>query len=285
MRPVILGIARGHTAAQLRPFILSLRRTGYAGDVGLFVDKLPPDALELLRDQGVQFHAFPDRYFVQTRRFFPRLAAALAPPDRRREARVTFAQYYLHLIDARWAAYSAFLDSVRGLYTHVMFTDVKDVIFQREPFAFAWKAAFCSFAEGLGVPIRDQSHTRGWIEKGFGTAVARDLGAKPVVCAGVSFAEMDAAHEYLRLMCDHLVRINSRGLVDQGVHNYLLHTGALKSAHVYTLEETPVLHLGLIPPGQLPTNEAGLVVNGSGIVVNAVHQYAQHAFAGNAPES
>ena len=276
MRPVILGIARGHSAAQLRPFIVSLRRCGYQGDVCLFVDKLPGDALTLLDDHGVFFQPFPERHFVQARRFLPRMAAALAASDSKDAARVALSQYYLHLIDARWAAYAQYLNAVKGLHSHVMFTDVKDVIFQRDPFDFDWKGAFCSFEEGRGFPIRDEPKTRGWIEKGYGAAVAREMGGHPVICAGVSLAEIDAAHEYLRLMCGELIRINSRGLVDQGVHNYLLRTSAMERAYIYKFDETPVLHLGMMPQGQLPVDEQGLVVNGSSRVANAIHQYAKH---------
>ena len=276
MRPVILGIARGYNASHLRAFLRSLRRTGYQGDVALFVDGLSPDALELLHGHNVKLQVLPRRHFVQTRRHALRLAAALASPPAREEAKVALAQYYLHLVDARWVAYAQFLEATHGLYSHVMFSDVRDVVFQRDPFEFEWKAKFCSFVEALGVPIRDESHTRGWIAKGFGEAAARRLGEKLVVCAGVSLGEIDAAREYVRLMVKNLVRIDSRGLVDQGVHNYLLHTGALASQHLYMSDETPVLHLGLLPLGILRRDGEGRALNQAGQVAATVHQYAAH---------
>jgi hypothetical protein len=276
IRPVIMGIAKGHSADELRPFIVSLRRTGYAGDICLFVDKLTPEAVALLHEHRVSLHAFPDRYFIRERRHLLRWLTRLLPAKSRTDAQVTLSQYYLHLIDARWPAYSTFLKATRGLYTHVMFTDVKDVLFQRSPFDFNWKGSFCSFCEPPGFYIKDEGHTQGWIREGFGEAVARELGEKRVICAGVSFAEIDAAHEYLALMCENLIRINARGLVDQGVHNYLLHRGLLKSFHVYEYEETPVVHLGLMPPDKLQLNDEGLVVNGTGRVVNTIHQYFPH---------
>ncbi len=160
-----------------------------------------------------------------------------------------------------------------------MFTDVKDVVFQRDPFDFDWKGPFCSFYEPPGNFIRDEAHTLGWLRQGFGATQARKLQDERVICAGVSFAEIDAACDYLDLMCGHLVRINARGLVDQGVHNYLLHSRALKASYVYDYPETPVLHLGLMAPEKLQLNGQGLVVNGSGRVVNAIHQYFAHAKA------
>jgi hypothetical protein len=82
--------------------------------------------------------------------------------------------------------------------------------------------------------------------------------------------------ETLRLLAEQLIRINSRGVMDQGVHNFLVHRGMLKSVHLYEIDETPVMHLGLVPEGKLPVNEQGLVVNGSGRVANVIHQYGKH---------
>jgi hypothetical protein len=77
-------------------------------------------------------------------------------------------------------------------------------------------------------------------------------------------------------MCENFIRINARGLVDQGVHNYLIHTGQLKSAYVYEYDETPVLHLGQMDGKDLRTDEVGRALNGSGKIANTVHQYEKH---------
>jgi hypothetical protein len=275
-RPVILGIAKGHSAQELRPFVVSLRKTGYAGDVSLFVDNLSPEALDLLHEHRITLHAFPQRHFIRARRHFLRMLAGMLPEKSRADARITLSQYYLHLIDARWPAYYTFLKATRGLYSHVMFTDVKDVVFQRDPFDFDWKAALCSFYEPPGFFIKNESHTSGWLKEGFGEQEARELGDKRIVCCGMTIAETEAAFEYVTLMCENLVRINARGLVDQGIHNHLLHRRRLKSFYVYDYPETPALNLGLLPPGKLELNGQGLVVNGSGRVVNAIHQYFPH---------
>jgi hypothetical protein len=273
-RPIILGIARGYSVGALSPFVLSLRRAGYRGDICFFVDQLAPPTLAFLAEHGVQFQPLPARYFTQWRRHPLRLLADLVPGAVHPSARIALSKYYLHLLDARHPCYLDFLEKTRGAYSHVMFTDVKDVIFQQDPFDFDWPDAFCSFTEA--VCIRDEPHTRGWIEKGFGAAAARDLGDRPVICAGVSFATIGPALEYLRRMSENLVRIDSRGLVDQGVHNYLLHRGLVSGARIYDLEESPVLHLGVVPPEKLRLNGEGLVVNGSGRPAHAVHQYFPH---------
>lgn len=275
-RPIILGIAKGGDPDDLKAFVLSLRKTGYTGDVCLFVDNLATETLRFLHDHRIQLQAFPQRYFVQTRRFFLRFVVDLLPEKIRDEAQISFSQYYLKLNDARWACYFDFLRATRGLYSHVMFTDVKDVIFQREPFDFDWKSPFCSFYEAPGFSIRDEAHTLGWLREGYGTNETGALQHKRVICSGVTFAEIDAAMEYLDIICRHMIRINARGLVDQGVYNYILHHYLLKSLFIYDYPETPVLHLGLMAPETLKFNEQGLLVNGSGRVVNVIHQYFVH---------
>jgi hypothetical protein len=60
------------------------------------------------------------------------------------------------------------------------------------------------------------------------------------------------------------------------VHNYLLYHTLQKKSYLYEYDETPVLHLGLMPKDKLKVNGEGQVLNGSGAVVNTVHQYAEH---------
>ena len=275
-RPIVLGIVRSYKVDKLAPFVMSLRRSGYTGDIGFFVDDLPEETLEFFYQQGVTMQPLPTRYYVQSRRHLIRALAKLAPAKFRSRAEIELSRYYLHLIDARWPCYYEFLLRTRGLYSHIMFSDIKDVFFQRDPFDFTWRAPFCSFLTPPDIHVRDEEKTFGWITKGFGVAEARRLQDKRVVGCGVTFAEIDAALEYVRLMCENFVRINARGLVDQGVHNYLIHNGLLKSAHVYEYDETPVLHLGQMADDDLRVNEAGMALNGSGQIVNVVHQYAEH---------
>jgi hypothetical protein len=275
-RPIVLGIVRSYKVDKLAPFVMSLRRSGYTGDIGFFVDDLPAETLEFFYQQGVTMQPLPVRYFVQSRRYPIRAVANLAPAKFRKRARIELSRYYLHLIDARWPCYYEFLMRTRGLYSHVMFSDIKDVVFQRNPFDFDWKAAFCSFCTPPNIHIRDEEKTFGWIKTGFGEAEARKLKDKRVVGCGVTFAEINAAIDYVEQMCEEFVRINARGLVDQGVHNYLIHNGKLPSTYIYEYDETPVLHIGQMSAKDLSTDEQGRALNGSGKIANVVHQYAEH---------
>ncbi len=275
-RPIILGIAKGGDPTDLQTFVLSLRKTGYEGDVCLFVDDLAPETLHFLHEHRIQLQAFPQRYFIQTRRFFLRFVVDLLPSKLRERGQISFSQYYLKLNDARWACYYDFLRATCGLYTHVMFTDVKDVFFQRQPFDFEWKSPFCSFYEDGDFLIKDEPHTLGWLRQGYSAKEVLALQDKRIICSGVTFAEIDAALEYLPIICRQMIRINARGLVDQGVYNYILHNHLLKSCYLYDYPETPVLHTGLMTAEKLRFNEDGLVVNGSGRVVNVIHQYFKH---------
>jgi hypothetical protein len=275
-RTVILGFAKGHSVAELRPFIVSLRRTGYKGDVVLFIEDLTSEAIKLLDDHGVQLHSFPNRHFRENPRHLFRAATRMLPPEERRRADIALAPYYLHMIDARWPVYANYLRVMRGLHSHVMFSDVRDVIFQRDPFDFEWKAAFCSFAEAPGFLNKDHPLNRKWIRRAFGEKELQKIGDKRIVCNGVIFAETAAAQEFADLMSEHVIRVNSRDLVDQGVLNYLVHHNLLRSHHIYEWDETSVLHLALVKAGDAEFNKEGLAVNGSGHIANVVHQYVNH---------
>jgi hypothetical protein len=275
-RPIVLGIVRSYKVAALAPFVMSLRRSGYKGDIGFFVDDLPVETLEFFYQQGVTIQALPPRCYVQSRRHVIRTAANMAPAKFRRRAQIELSRYYLHLIDARWPCYYEFLVRTRGLYSHVLFCDIKDIIFQRNPFDFDWRAPICSFLTPPEVTIGEEEKTFGWIKTAFGETEARKMQDKRVVGCGATFAEIDAAIEYVGLMCESFIRANARGLVDQGVHNYLLYHQLQKKAAIYGYAETPVLHLGLMKKDKLKVNAEGQVLNGSGNVANVIHQYEKH---------
>src|SRR6516225_5236962 len=60
MTNLILGQAYNYNFEQLAPFVLSLRRTGYTGEVVLFVNKVDDDTQKRLREHGVEVRPFHD---------------------------------------------------------------------------------------------------------------------------------------------------------------------------------------------------------------------------------
>ncbi|MEI9865262.1 MAG: hypothetical protein WDN00_12070 [Limisphaerales bacterium] len=55
---LIMGLLTGLTLEQVKPFFLSLEKTGYRGDVCLFVADLDPATLFFLRAQRVNLVPF-----------------------------------------------------------------------------------------------------------------------------------------------------------------------------------------------------------------------------------
>jgi hypothetical protein len=178
------------------------------------------------------------------------LAAAISVRDIRR-----FFLYYRHLRSHGHA------------YENVMLTDVRDVIFQDDPFAFDIGGVLNCYLEDMGATLGTEPYNRRWLRTAFGDAVADELRDRPIVCAGVTIGPTALVVDYLRVMVDHLLRlpVQTTGL-DQAVHNYLLHSKRVPSALLVPNGNGTVATLGITP-----ADEVGPLLGAA-----VLHQYDRH---------
>jgi hypothetical protein len=157
----------------------------------------------------------------------------------------------------------------------VMLTDVRDVIFQGDPFAEPI-AGLELFLEDDSVRIGyDHFNTR-WIRELYGRGVVEQMSGRVVSCSGTVFGSRTAMLGYLAEMATSIGRHRRpMGSRDQAVHNALLYRGRLDSAAVFRNGRGRVLTLGGIT--KLRTNTEGFLVNEDGRVPPVVHQWDRHA--------
>jgi len=214
----------------------------------------------------------------------------------------TAKQRAFHPSSTRWMLLHDLLASwpASRRYNALMLTDVRDTVFQRDPFqalrighhstvATAGSPAELPrlgvwFAmENAAVPIVSDGWNRGWIADCYGEEMIARVGQKGVSCSGTTLATWDEAKLYVRLMSDAIREHEAceRNGIDQGVHNVILHTGALPSAHPGLSVYQESTERGLIATVQsMPTlrrNEYGFVVNDVGDTVAIVHQVDRSA--------
>src|SRR5579883_784939 len=103
---LIMGLWSGLDFWHLEPFIASLRRTAFSGDICVMVSDVSAETIAALHAHGILVERFD------------RLAL---PP--------------LHGGTARYFAYLDFLARHADEYAHVMLSDLRDVVFQSDPFA------------------------------------------------------------------------------------------------------------------------------------------------------
>lgn len=206
--------------------------------------------------------------------------------------------------------------------------DVRDSYFQHDPFVFVplpsptlpivtslQFSASSSFHVFNGVesfPIQQCGWNSGWIKDCFGLNILNRIGTKNIICSGVSAGTTDLVIYYLSLMHDIVVGggigINSsssnnvvhisnqfpgceRNGVDQGVHNVLIHLGAIDRKYIkqWTQSDGPVanmqarLHTIDSSSSMTTSKDAAATVevslrikNRAGKEVAVVHQYDRY---------
>ncbi|MES2713838.1 MAG: hypothetical protein V4653_19845 [Pseudomonadota bacterium] len=198
---VIIGFASGYQFSALAPFLHSLAATEYQGSVVFYTGGLSRDCVARLTALGVEL-----------RPSGPFLAAELDPQL------------------ARYAMYLDCLASWPERLRFAMITDVRDVMFQSDPSAFAPLDAALGpsvhhWSERAGVDLLDEPNNRGWLESLYGGAVMRLLVGQPVSCSGISMGDQAGMLGYVARMQEEARRrrggLRMKG-IDQGIHNHLV---------------------------------------------------------------
>ncbi len=244
-RHAILGTIKHYQWWQLEPFLTTLAATTYQGAIIFFYDHTDAATLRFLRERGV--HCVP----------FSETDAA-------------YANY--NFMCLRFFLYHLFLEKHPNVYDQIFLTDVRDVIFQGDPFSFTVRGVEC-FTECEDIPLSRPSANRRWVEESFGSEAIAHFGDKPVVCAGTILGTEPALREYLRVFNDTLLaQPQPRVVNDQGLHNYIIYTNRVPNVTIHG-NTGPVLTLGL---EDVVLSIDGTFRNAAGDTPLVVHQYDRH---------
>jgi hypothetical protein len=190
-------------------------------------------------------------------------------------------------------------------YRRIWMIDVRDSYFQSDPFAFVPSSPAAPSLHVFGgvesFPIKECGWNSGWIKDCFGPQVLGNVGSKGIICSGVTAGTTDSVIEYVRIMGDIITgnsqeqsQEQSPGLpagyfpqcerngVDQGVHNVLVHTGALDHLHLrrWGQADSPVANMqakiAVLNCEGSGEQERCSVRNKAGVAVSVVHQYDRY---------
>ncbi|MCX6896877.1 MAG: hypothetical protein NTZ16_15590, partial [Verrucomicrobia bacterium] len=183
---------------------------------------------------------------------------------------------FLHPNCARHFFYRNFLETCGGGYDFVMLTDVRDVLFQRDPFAFAVPDGLSVFLEDSRWTIGDCTHTANQIKRRFGGAALRAMSGRRVACAGTILGTTAAVREHLERVTRSFAGRITRKTVDQGVFNHLLHAQPPAKLTCFENFAGPVLSMARLDMAKLRFDAAGRILDDDGNVINTLHQYDRH---------
>lgn len=243
---LILGLAAGYHYGDVAPFVRSLaEHAGQKTQCVLFASPTTRDSARIA-EHGVQIIRFE------------------------REPAFEHVPYNGY----RYRLYREYLRTCGRRYRRILFTDVRDVLFQADPFSFDWPQGLNATLEDESMTIGSCPHNSRWMERHLGKQALADLAGERISCSGTTVADHDTALEYLDAMIARSANFragqNMAGF-DQAIHNMLIRKN-FDSITTFHNNAGPILTLGY-HPGEPGVTEAGVVLNRSGHPAVIVHQY------------
>jgi hypothetical protein len=246
-RRLIVGAASRYRPDQMRPFVESLRATGYAGDVIIIVNFWNWRLQSYLRP----FDVTPYRMWT-TRRIHGPAATH------------------------RYEFYARIARQNRDRYDEMMVTDTRDVLFQRHPFADITSSACHYYLEHSTRTVGEEPTNLRWTKLFLRPDQAAAVSRHRVSCCGIVIGGMAAMNEYLARMAADLravpLRDRRRGGADTSLHHRLafLDDGV---PGVVIENNVHVATMGLEPESTYVVDDDGVVRTADGHVPPILHQY------------
>lgn len=247
---LILGAFGGYEFASAKPFLKSLAEVGFSGDVCLFAQDISTSTRDELERWGV-------------------LVVESDDPEIKRQI----------ITMGRFIAYQSILETIGARYQNVMLTDVRDVVFQRDPFDFEMGDSVCMFLEDTRMTIGECKFNRHFIWFLYGDEALREMSDRHISCSGTTLGSLRAVRDYVDCVVEKIRSMGERiegYLGDQGIHNYILYKGLVRGIRVFDNQNGPVLTLGYVPESKLLFDQEGRLLNRDGSVVHVVHQFDRH---------
>lgn len=266
MRKAILGLATGYSPRQLLPFVRSLSRSGYRGDLWMFISKGDKRLARWLERCGVKVLEITDTppyhdAFAEISARFPKEIPGTTPNVRR---------FFL---------YQLFLKTLGRDYDWLLLTDTRDVVFQKDPFDFARPDADLFFVQEDSRRKLGECHGNSTgMRNTFGEKVFEELKHKPISCSGTTWGNAKGITAYVDKMVSIILTKTPEelGIWDQSIHNYILYKDPVPRMHVFDNENGPALTLHWKPIETVLIQPDGTIKNDAGDVPGVLHQYDRH---------
>lgn len=256
---LILGLLNYYSFYDVNKFILSLKKTSYHGDVVIFMGNgISPLSRHFFKKHGIKALYFSNIDVLPDNNEAKRLFGFVSPTTHNNY------RYYL---------YYDFLKSNLDKYDKVLLTDVKDVLFQEDPFNFSLKKELCFVLEGKSKTIGDDVIYNGpWIRTIYGEQGLERVRTNYISCCGTVFGTTKAVLGYLENMLQEMGKLKNASItLDQGIHNYLLYTGCFENYQLVSNDEGFVLTVSNEQNYYIDTK--GIIRKLDGTPYSVVHQF------------
>jgi len=232
------GYARGYSAEQIRPFLKSLRQTGYSGKILLFAN---------------------DGAAKEAEKWDVDLRPITSPRIKVHSARFICLEEELQKIDCEG----------------ILLSDTRDVIFQKNPSEYLPSQGLFAYEEDQSMSIGTCPYNSLWIRLGYGEEILEQMKTYPISCVGTTCGDRDSILSYLKQLRKEIEIIQPKTShpQDQAAHNNLIH-GKI-DVNILHNEEGEVYTVGYISRGSVKIKD-NKIINQSGLVPTVIHQWDRH---------
>lgn len=258
---LIMGVINNYSFYHISNFLFTLKQTNFKGHTCLFTGpSIGPDTIVKLHLLGIETVSYTETFpFINDAH--PENFKTLPEP--------------IHIYNYRHFLYYDYLLKNGHLYKNVLITDVKDVVFQQDPFQFGPENYLYVAMESPTVPLGDCEWNAPWLEAGYDKATFDALKDKQIICAGTTLAPTALMMAYLKRLLEEMFVIkDAYDTADQAMHNRLIYDNIIKPVKKVSNFEGPLLTMGYEKSYQL--NKQKHLVNKDGSLVAVIHQYDRH---------
>ena len=284
---LIIGAATGYKYAEMQYFFSSLKAINFDGDIALLVsDEIDAETKQKLEENGVRLiyaknnRLLFTRYYAQSRfwkiHYLPhKFLFALLNTGANKLSKLSDYVKRFHLVSgSRYCYYYDFLLYNKELYKAILITDIRDVVFQADPFAEIKNQKILNFYEQDDT-IQENFYTAYWIKNAFGKKVLESIKDKMSICSGTTIGTTGRILDYLEKMITTQASI-TKGLTglggfDQGVHNYLIYNNYFKEFNIVKNVEGEVVTLQSLQ--NVVVNGNLQLINKQNKIIPVVHQF------------
>lgn len=237
MKNLVMGTALNYGVEQVKPFVLSLRKH-YDGDVFFLVS-----------DTTGEFDNFLNQYNIQKYK--------IRNSTNQDEICSMRHQYYREIVE-------------QNDYTNILLSDVRDVVFQKNPFSHNIETELEFFLEP-GLYKDCECHRHWFCDLNIhGSEFYKQVGNEYIVCAGTTIGTRSGILFYLNKMIDELAKMN-RTITDQPTHAYLIYNNHFPNHRKYRTLNGPVATLS--SSRDLKFDSEHNLLNEDDSIVSIVHQW------------
>lgn len=271
---LVLGAIRSYQYRQLEPFVVSLAKTSFSGDLYFLTNDISAETKNHFNHNKVKWLDINYRgngALNSWSRFWPLLKPLVrhAPSVLSR----AILKMILPLQTVRFLHYKDFLKENRDKYENVLLTDVRDVFFQDDPFnGISGNKVQCY--EEFGILGEELQYNVQWIKNLYGNEAVTAFADKKILCSGTIIGPVDKMIEFLDKFEEILKKaINLlEGGSDQGIYNYLVRTRLYNEVDIKKYREGQIITVTPLDRESYSFKDHFLV-NDNNKVYPVVHQY------------